>query len=101
MIAERLARTSTFQVLVTSRLMPPTPYLRKIGNFPCAYSWNLAGTAYVYTRYDLLTAPALCLSEFFSDPEQGLAWLPHMHHVHVSIVAEEQVPWGHRAGEQN
>lgn len=43
MIAERLAATPTFRLLVASRAMPPTPYLRKLGEFPCEYSWNLAG----------------------------------------------------------
>lgn len=88
-IAQRLAETPSFQVLVTSRQLPPVPLLRKVGEFPCAYSWNLGGTAHVYVRQDPLQAPAACLAEFLSVP--GVAWLPHAHAVHVPIAAEEAV----------
>jgi hypothetical protein len=97
MIAERLVSTSSFQVLVTSRQLPPTPCLRKIGEFPCPYSWTLAGVAHVYTRHDLLAAPISCLSEFLS--ADGICWLPHDRLLHVPIVAEENVPL--RQGDDN
>ncbi|GAX82063.1 hypothetical protein CEUSTIGMA_g9491.t1 [Chlamydomonas eustigma] len=87
MIAERLAATSTFKLLVTSRQLPPNPYLRKVGDFPCAYSWNLGGQAHVYAHHDLTKAPASCLSQFLS--RDGLYWLPHDREWHLPIVAEE------------
>ena len=89
MIAERLAATSTFKVLVTSRQLPPTPCLRKVGEFPCAYSWNLGGLATVYTKNDLAAAPMTCLSHFLST--DGLCWLPHDRALHIPIVAEESL----------
>ncbi|KAG1664699.1 hypothetical protein FOA52_006674 [Chlamydomonas sp. UWO 241] len=87
MIAERLVSTRSFRVLVTSRAMPPTPYFRKVGEFPCAYTWNLGGTAHVYTRTDLAAAPASCLAQHYSDGV-GVAWLPNDHATYVPIVTE-------------
>ena len=92
MIAERLAATSTFRVLVTSRQLPTTPCLRRVGEFACAYSWNLGGMAHVYTKNDLSTAPMSCLSHFLSN--EGLCWLPHDRALHVPIVAEDSVLHG-------
>ncbi len=87
MIIERLAATSTFKVLVTSRHLPPTHHLRKVGEFPCAFTWNAGGVAHVYVRADLSGAPMSCLSQFLA--ADGLCWLPHDHDLHVPIVAEE------------
>jgi len=87
MVADRLASTSTFQVLVASRQLPPTPLLRKAGEVKIAYSWNLGGVAHVYTRNDLTAAPPACLSQFLSS--DGLCWLPHDRSFHIPIVAEE------------
>ena len=87
MVADRLACTSTFQVLVASRQLPPSPLLRKAGEVKIAYSWNLGGIAHVYTKNDLKSAPTACLSQFYS--ADGLCWLPHDRSIHIPIVAEE------------
>ena len=98
MIADRLVTTSSFRVLVTSRQLPPTPRLRKVGEFGCAYSWNLGGVAHVYTRNDLAVAPPSVLSNFLA--VDGVAWLPHNRTIHVPIVAEESLLHAVMCGDQ-
>eukprot|EP00198_Chlamydomonas_reinhardtii_P003116 XP_001692452.1 predicted protein [Chlamydomonas reinhardtii] len=67
-IAERLAAHPRFRLLVTSRALPfPSP-LVQLGQFPCAFTWTAAGTAYVYVR-SLAEAPAPLLAAFLSAPE--------------------------------
>lgn len=74
-------RCPRFRVLVTSRMLPFSPAgggLLKVGEFRCAYTWNLGGTAHVYTRPlgaggGAVAAPELLASFWAKD---GVAWLP-------------------------
>jgi hypothetical protein len=84
MIVERLSRTESFQVLVTSRPIPPTPLIIKVGEFGCSYSWNLKGTAHVYCKPN---APPSALAAFYC--LEGLAYLPSNRPWAVPIAAED------------
>jgi riboflavin synthase len=72
-VAERLSRAPRFRALVTSRALPAQPHLLKLGELPSAYSWNLAGKAFVYVK-SLEAAPPRLLSKFWC--WDGLAALP-------------------------
>jgi hypothetical protein len=66
-----------FRVLVTSRALPFQTHLQKVGEFPCAYTWNAGGHAHVYVRplASGASEPAV-LAAFWANAEAGLAWLP-------------------------
>ena len=87
MIAERLSMTSSFQCLIASRPLPP-PFLIKVAEFSCAYSWNLKGTAHVYCKPGP-RLPASTLAAFYAD--QGLAYLPSDRPWALPIAAEETI----------
>lgn len=87
MIVEKLHKTESFECLICSRTIPPSPLLTKIGEFNCSYSWNLKGTAHVYCKPGKKLPHASTLAAFYSD--QGLAFLPSDRPWALPIAAEE------------
>lgn len=86
-IAERLSASPNFQALVTSRQLPTQPYLLKIGEFNCQYSWTATGTGYVYAK-SWHEAPTQLLSNFCS--QDGMAWLPSSTRPLIQGISVEQ-----------
>jgi len=88
-IADRLVELRSFRVLLTSRQLPPIASLRKVGEFPCEFSWNLGGTAHVYVRNNLPEAPLEVLTAFLCNG--SACWLPDNRTLHVAMAVEEGV----------
>lgn len=72
-IAERVSKLPNFKVLVTSRQLPNQPYLRRLGQVPCHYSWQYAAHCHVYVK-SVTSAPINVLSSLCV--QDGVAWLP-------------------------
>mgnify|MGYP001811025651 CR=1 FL=1 len=73
-LAERLSRCPSLQVLVTSRALPPQPYLLKAGVVEgVEYSWIANGAAHVYVR-SWEEAPPAVLARFLC--RDGVCWAP-------------------------
>lgn len=86
-IAQRLAASPNFQVLVTSRMLPIQPYLYKLGEVPCAYSHTGDGRAHIYVK-SLAHAPPAVLARLWC--KDGMCWLPGTSQMQLSIA--EDVP---------
>ncbi|KAI8474657.1 MAG: hypothetical protein J3K34DRAFT_491686 [Monoraphidium minutum] len=73
-LAARLACSPRFRVLVTSRPLPPQPYLMKVGQVEgIGYSWIADGAAHVYVK-DWPSAPPAVLTRFLC--RGGVCWAP-------------------------
>jgi hypothetical protein len=73
-LAERLSRCPSLQVLVTSRPLPPQPYLLKVGQIDgVEYSWIANGLAHVYVK-SWASAPPAVLARFLC--RDGVCWAP-------------------------
>jgi hypothetical protein len=73
-LAARLSRCPSFRVLVTSRPLPPQPYLLRVGQVDGVdYSWMAGGTAHVYAR-SWASAPPEVLARFLC--RGGVCWAP-------------------------
>lgn len=88
-IAQRLAASPNFQVLVTSRQLPTQPYLYLLGDAPCQYTFTASGKCYVYVK-SLLEAPLPVLAKFLC--KDGVCWLPsEASHPYLAAAIEEEM----------
>lgn len=71
---------------MTSRQLPTQPYLYKLAEVPCAFSYNLDGRAYIYVK-SLQEAPAAVLARLWC--RGGLCWLPSMGQVQLGLSVDE------------
>lgn len=85
-IAERLKASPNFQVLITSRQLPTQPYLYKLAEVPCQFSYSLNGRAYLYVK-SLQEAPAAVLARVWC--RDGVCWLPSMSQMQLGIAVDE------------
>jgi hypothetical protein len=85
-IAQRLAASPNFRVLLTSRQLPTQPFLYKLGEVPCAYTFNPHGRAYVYVK-SLQQAPPQLLARLWC--AEGVCWLPSMRGLQLGIAADQ------------
>lgn len=85
-IAERLKASANFQVLITSRQLPTQPYLYKVAEVPCAFSYSLDGRAYIYVK-SLQEAPAAVLARIWC--RKGVCWLPSMSQMQLGVSVDE------------
>ncbi|WIA31873.1 hypothetical protein OEZ86_002738 [Tetradesmus obliquus] len=72
-LAERLAASPNFQVLVTSRQLPTQPYLYNVSQVPCSFTYGQNGRAYIYVK-SLAAAPVATLARVWC--RDGVCWLP-------------------------
>jgi hypothetical protein len=87
-IAERLAASPNFQVLVTSRALPTQPFLYKLGEVPCSYTFTGNGRCFVYVK-SLMEAPVDVLRQFLC--KGGVCGLPSMQPLQLGISLDEPV----------
>ena len=87
-IAERLAASPNFQVLLTSRVLPTQPYLYKLGEVPCSYTYTGNGQCFVYVK-NLMEAPVEILRKFLC--KDGVCALPSMQPFQLGISLDEPV----------
>lgn len=85
-IAERLSNSPKFQALFTSRQLPTQPYLYKVAEVPCEFSFNADGRAYLYVKSPAAAPPAI-LSKFWC--KDGLCWLPSTNHLQLGLSIDE------------
>lgn len=85
-IAERLKASPNFQVLVTSRQLPSQPFLYKLAEVPCAFSYSMNGRAYIYVK-SLQEAPAAVLARIWC--RDGMCWLPGMGQRQLGTAVDE------------
>lgn len=85
-IAERLKASDSFQCLITSRQLPTQPFLYKLAEVPCQFSYSLHGRAYIYVK-SLREAPAAVLAKVLC--RDGMCWLPGMGQMQLGIAVDE------------
>lgn len=85
-IAERLKASPNFQVLVTSRQLPTQPYLYKLAEVPCEFSYSKNGRAYIYVK-SLQQAPAAVLARVWC--KDGICCLPGISQQQLGIAVDE------------
>jgi hypothetical protein len=85
-IAERLKASENFQCLITSRQLPTQPFLYKLAEVPCQFSYSLDGRAYIYVK-SLREAPAAVLAKVLC--RDGMCWLPGMGQMQLGIAVDE------------
>lgn len=89
-LAERLSACPSFRILVTSRPLPPQPFLVKIGELGGVnFSWISNGKLHVYVR-DWQSAPAGVLARFWC--REGVCWAPaEGSHWGLGLVVEDEL----------
>jgi hypothetical protein len=81
-----LKASPNFQVLITSRQLPSQPYLYKLAEVPCEYSYNANGRGYIYVN-SVQEAPAAVLARVWCN--DGMCWLPAMHPTQLGLAVDE------------
>ncbi|KAF6265815.1 S-adenosyl-L-methionine-dependent methyltransferase [Scenedesmus sp. NREL 46B-D3] len=85
-IAERLAASPNFQVLITSRQLPTQPYLYRVSEVPCSYTYGQNGRAFIYVK-SLAAAPVATLSRVWC--RGGVCWLPSSSQLQLGLSVDE------------
>jgi hypothetical protein len=75
-------------VLVTSRQLPTQPFLHKLGEVPCAFSYSAAGAAHIYVKSLRHARPALLARLWCRD---GVCALPGMSELQLGVAEDRMV----------
>jgi hypothetical protein len=73
-------------VLITSRQLPTQPYLYKVSEVPCSFTYGQNGRAYIYTK-SLAAAPVATLSRVWC--RDGVCWLPSSSGLQLGLSVDE------------